>query len=352
MKTQLLEDIGQSANLSLVPAAKASISHARSDVDDTAQARAAKVAVPRSSSGVWRQKPAAGPDEPAPQSPYQAPPPAQPQASPVPETAAVPEQPHVPFQPVNETGTFRAEPTLGANAIFGEPDSRDPLFDFLPPLPSPPASELSKREQTWLKRSGKRYLLWATSVLAFALIALGGMWLYEEGEDASAMAVVADESKADPHFDKVVKRGTAGAKEFTLGADGKIGAAPARALTPPPTSPAVPPLVLLKPEPASATPVKVEPAADKTPPAPLPKPVRKTEREQPVGAPKPLRTASDRAPARPLVREPVVETEKNPVPGATPAENLKACKAYGYSAAQCVKQACSMTKYGFVCRGK
>ena len=348
MKTQLLEDIGQSATLSLVPAAEVSNARSHSDVDDTAEARGANVVMPRSTSGVWRQKPAAEPDEPAPQSLYQAPTPS-PQASPIPEPVAVQEPPHVPPQPVNEAGRFRAEPTLGANAIFGEPDPRDPLFDFLPPLPSTPGRDPSKGEKTWFQRSGKRYLLWGTCVLTLALIVLGGMWLYEEGEDASAMAVVADESKADPHFDKVVKRGAPVAKEFTLGADGEVRAADP---TPPRPSPAVPPLVLLKPEPSPAPPVKAQPAAEKSAPTPVPKPVQKTEREPSVSSREPVRTTPERAPTRSLVREPAVEAAKNSASGATAAENLKACEAYGYSAAQCVKQACSVTKYGFVCRGK
>ena len=359
MKTQLLEDIGQSATVTLVPAAKVSHSNSHSGVHDTAQSRAATQVTPRSASGVWRQKPPAKPDEPVPQTLFQAPPPPlqppppPPQAaSPVTEPVAMSEQPEVPPQSPKRNGTFKAEPTLGANDIFGEPDARDPLFDFLPPLASTPASGISKRQQSWFERSGKRYLLWGTSVLTLALIVLAGLWLYEQGEDASAMAVVADESKADPHFDKVVKRSAPVAKEFTLGPDGEVRVTQSPALATPRTSPAVPPLVLLKPEEAPAPSVKAQPTADKAPPALLPEPVQKAEREQPVNAPKPPRSTQERVPARPSVREPVAAAEKNSASEATPAENLKACKAYGYSAAQCVKQACSVTKYGFVCRGK
>lgn len=236
MKTQLLEDIGQSAPLSLVPSGRV-------------PNPAAGAAKPRSAFGVWRQKPAAD-EQPPPQ-----------------------------------------------------PAPQGPVFDFTPPSPST-APDVFKREPGWLERSGRRYLIWGACLLSSALAIQAAWWFYEERKDEGTLALVADELKAEPQFDKAVKRRALDAKEFTLGPDGEVhveSAAPA------------PPLVLLEPEP--------EPVAQQ-------------------------------APARKIARKPVVQAETKPDPESAMSATLKACREHGYSADQCVKRACSVTKYGFVCRGK
>ena len=65
MKTQLLEDIGQSATISLTPSKPAGNAAAGTAVQDLAPAGKAQPAKPRSAPGVWRQKPAEEPLLPA-----------------------------------------------------------------------------------------------------------------------------------------------------------------------------------------------------------------------------------------------------------------------------------------------
>lgn len=245
MKTQLLEDIGQSATLSLVPSGRVSNLPARA-------------AMPRSATGVWRQKPAAADDD------EQAPP---------------------------------------------QPAPQGPVFDFTPPFPST-APDVFKREPGWFERPGRRYLTWGACLLASALAVQAAWWFYEEREDAGTLALVADELKSEPQFDKALKRRALEAKEFTLGSDGDVHVEPAAP---------VPPLVLLEPEPE---------------PEPEPTPV------------------AQQAPVRKIVRKPAVPAETKPDQESAISATLKACREHGYSADQCVKRACSVTKYGFVCRGK
>lgn len=324
MKTQLLEDIGQSATLSLVPSGRVLDSTLHTVVQDVVQPRPAK---PRSAFGVWRQKPEGEPVVPA-----------------------AMEVQHVASEAVNDAASSSPEPTLGAHIA---PAFQGPVFDFTPPTHPTPALDPFTPAPTRLERSGRRYLLWGACVLAGALVIQGGMWLYEERLDASAL--VANEQKAEPQVDKVVKRRAIAVKEFTLGPDGEVSVAPvapASLPSPVPTpAPIVPPLVLLEAQPAPDVKVEAAPAADpkviKAPAAPktvaaLPKRVRQAERAQLVRVAQPIRANVERAPV----------AEKKVAAVSPDAAMLKACKEHGYQAAQCVRRACSVTKYGFVCRGK
>lgn len=380
MKTQLLEDIGQSATLSLVPSGRVSnstshdvvhdIAQSRSVVQEIAQVRPATLARPRSASGVWRQKPnreaavtaIQPPDHPQ---PLEEPPSIEPIAA----VAAL----HVLPPLSHDAPLSSAEPTLGESAMQSELAPSGPVFDFTQPSPTTLVPDVFKREPTWVERTGSRYLLWGSCALAGALVIGGGLWLYEERKATSALALVADELKAEPPVDKAVKRRAIAVKEFTLGADGEVQVAPAARVTSagplPTTAPTVPPLVLLASKPAPD--ISVEPAAavelakrelqaapkpvrgaQQAPPAPLPRRVRQAEREPIVAAARPVRARADRAPDRQLARAPVIQAATKLGADAGMAATLKACRAYGYNAAQCVKRACSMTKYGFVCRGK
>lgn len=302
MKTQLLEDIGHSASLTLVPSGKTVHPTVDQEVQNIAQALATAPDRPRSASGgVWRQKPAGEPT--------------------VPQTPQPNQQPVTP-PPVEEAPVLAAEPSFAANVPANEMASRDPLFEFTLPWPTTPVPELPQLERTAPEPSGSRNLLWGLCMLAAALVILAGLWFYEERKDAEALALVADDVKTQPQL--VVKA---------------VQAPPAA----PASVPVVPPLVLLKPEPADAPAVgretvqaqpKPERVAQPRPARSLPKRVRRTEREQVVA------------------RAPVIPTERKAEQESTTTAMLKACKEHGYQAAQCIKRACSMTKYGFVCRGK
>ena len=291
MKTQLLEDIGQSATLTLVPSGKVLNATAENLEQDIAQALAAMSDTPRPVFGVWRQKPASEPIAPA---------------------NVEPEQQAAPLQAVHEDAVAPVEHTFAADPPPTDQPPRDPLFEFTVPWSSTPAEDVFKPEPSWFERWGARYLLPGLGMLAAALVILGGLWFYEERKDATALALVADEVKAQPQVNKAVQ-------------------------VAPVAAPTVPPMVLLKPEPAAVAEPdnkkvqashEPEQAAEPAPVAPLPKRVRRAERA-------------------PVV---LADAKSEPVSGTTAM--LKACREHGYQAAQCVKRACSMTKYGFVCRGK
>ncbi len=312
MKTQLLEDIGQSATLSLVPSG--SISNSQKAEQDHAQQSAAAPVKPRAAFVVWRRQPE---DEPA----------ALTTAPPTEEAQ------HEPPLPIHDADIPPVEPMAAQNETQG------PFFDFM--LPPPPASApvADKLEPGWFKRSGRRYLLWGTCLLAAALLIQGGRWLYEESKDASVLALVADELGAEPPVDKAVRRRAMGAKEFTLGPRGEVIVAPAVSVSAPNPVPRatapLPPLVMLEPEPTTET--KVEPGGP--------------QREEISIATKP-EPAVKPAPAHQHRREPAVQAKKEPEPESAASATLKACREHGYHADQCIKRACSVTKYGFVCRGK
>ena len=326
MKTQLLEDIGQSATLSLVPSDRVANSGPPKQDNDVAPAPAATPVRPRSAFGVWRQKP------------EQPPPPAL-ELPPAVEPVSAADAQHVPPQPVQEEA-------LATNATQSEPAPQGPVFDVTPPSPTTPARDPAKHEPSWFERSGRRYMLWGSCVLLGALVIQTGWWLYEQRKDAGSLALVADELKAEPQVEKAVKRRAIGAKEFTLGPDGEVQVAPAMPASPPSplprTTSTVPPLVMLEPD----------PTAEQAPAAPLPKAMHRTERERLVSTSKPARAKMERAPDRQLAREPVLQAEKTAEPESTMSATLKACREHGYHAAQCVERKCSVTKYGFVFRGE
>ncbi len=356
MKTQLLEDIGLSAPLSPVPPGRAP-SEPDSGAPQLAQSPDERRARPRAAAGVWRQKPAGEPDPVVDQAAVQ-----HREAPRPPEQAAAAEKVQVAPPPHTYEAVVPARgPTFSWDPVQSDHAAHDPLFDFTPPSPASPAPDLFQREPSWFQRSGRRCLLWGAGVVAGALAIQGGLWLSQERTDASSLALVVDESKAEPQIDHAVRRRAMVAKEFTLGSDGEVQvtrvAPPAFERS---AAPKVPPLVLLEPETGAAGTVetadaavaaapgvqaapKSEPAAA---PAPPPARSRTTERAQAASAPRPVRTQ-----VKPTVRETVSQREIKTAPGALSAETLKACREHGYHAAQCVKRACSVTKYGFVCRG-
>ncbi len=366
MKTQLLEDIGQSATLSLVPSARVSISGPHKVGPDVAQTRAAMPAKPRPAFGVWRKKPDGEPAVLAIPQPDQPPPPLESPAAL--EPIAVAEAQYMPPEPVREEAIPRTEPTLAANAPHSEPAPHGPEFDFTLPLPATAASEPFQRGPGWFERSGRRYLLWGACVLSGALL-IQGARIYSVRKDAHALAPLAGESKAKPQAGKA---GRHRPKEFTLGPDGVVPTSAAPALSPPGRPPVVaspvPPLVLLEPERTTATkaaptlapvPVQKKPQAKPKPEhvaqvepvVPLPKAKHRTAREQLALPAKPARAKVERASVRQLAHEPVMQAETKAEPESAMSAMLKACREHGYHAEQCVKRACSVTKYGFVCRG-
>ena len=189
----------------------------------------------------------------------------------------------------------------------------------------------------------------------------------EKRKDADPPVPAANQLQAEPQIDKATKGRAIGAKELTPGLVGEVQVAPGapssleRPLTR--TAQTVPPLVLLKPDLSTVT--KVEPTAaledgrevllaqpkpervaEQAPDVPLSKAMPRTKRGQLALASKPSRARGERA------RKPEMQAQKKLALESATSATMKACRTLGYNVEQCVKRACSMTKYGYVCRGK
>jgi hypothetical protein len=275
---------------------------------------------------------------------------------------------------MHEPAVPPARPTLAPDPADAPTTPQDPLFDFTLPSPelqadnpfTPPARAT---------RSRQRYLLWGACLLSVALLGLGGRWLYQERKDAGALARIADDVKAKPQADKAVQRQAVVPQAPAPAPRADAGPGPVEPASRPASS--VPPLVYLPPEPRAAAKADPPPAAKAEQPAPLaaspaesrtsskpapaaeqgriyPIPKRSSQKER-ARSDAPARRAKAKpepAPARQLARASVAATEKRSGPDTSMEATLKACREHGYHAAQCIKRDCSVTEYGFVCRGR
>ena len=349
MKTQLLEDIGESAASSLAPARIAGTPKAGKEVQHPAAAASAQPAAPRSARGVWRQKPAgetvvsaaAQPDPPAPPVEFD---------KVLEEIAALearyvtPGRQHEPAitaveaPPIDEPATPPGEASLSPELASHPAAPREPLFDFAPPAAEPQATAPLTPAPTWRTRSTRRYPVWAACLLAGALLIGGGRWFYQERDDAASPAQVADEARESPQRDQAPQRRVLPAQETTPRAGDGVAAVSAN-----PPSTGLPPLVMLEPDPPAAA--KVKQPAPVAPAAPAG--LAPTSAVMPGKPTQPSESAAQRRTA-----SPVTGAEQASAPDTSMTASLKACREHGYHAAQCIKQGCSVTKHGFVCRGR
>lgn len=405
MKTQLLEDIGQSAELPLTPAKTAGNAKAVAEVQHLAPPGEAQPVTSRSASGVWRQKhsvepvvPTAPVEEAAPlelnkvfeelaalEAQFVAPeqqhepgmPPVEPRhalpgapAGSLHQPGIVPDEARYIPNPVpnpdpaphpDPVPHHAAEPAPGAAA------PQEPLFDFTPPPPERPAANPFTPAGGGLARSRGRYLLPAAGLLAVALLVMGGRWFYQERSDAASLALIAGEAKQAPRVDNAVKPPALAAQEPAPAPEADARLSPAAPAMPASqAAPGVPPLVMLEPDPPAAgkgeqpspaadqaaPPPRPEPVAEKKPASPPPKPAARTARASSAKAAEPAKKARKREPAAQPARVAAVGKEKPSGQEASLAATLKACREHGYHATQCIKQDCRVTQYGFACRGQ
>jgi hypothetical protein len=331
MKTQLLEDIGQSASpMWPAPVAKAT---APKVPPPPAQEAAPPVVAARSGL-VWRYKIAAEPAPPietVPEAPAPAPAPAPALAPPIDPLPEAPPPPAPLRSPLDTVHPVIGNPPAGATgaspASAPHEQQANNLFDFsLPPTSPNAVPDLFGREPTWFDRWGRRGLVAGSSLVACAIVVAGGLWLLREYRDDESLALVASTAKLAPTTAKAT-----------------VLAPKVLAVAPPDTvSPVVPPLVLLPREPIPAVQEKVKPESnpvvtERT--VPTPKPTRVREQREPVQQPR-YRTAT------------TVPPEVRAEPPVTMSATLAACREHGYSPAQCVKRGCRVTRFGFVCTGK
>lgn len=428
MKTQLLEDIGQSAALPLTPPKTVANAAPSKDIPTTPPARSGVPIELRAKRGVWRDRTAAQepvatppPTEPAaipvalqsvfeeiaaleaqyvpPESPAESPPQSRPEPvvllgelqtafsappdeihdRPVPFAAeptllppamkaeAAPKDPPSPVHP--RPVVSPAQPTLAAPATQAAATPPDPLFDFNPPAPAADAAEPFTRPPGSTRSS--RFLLWGAALLCVATLVQGGRWLYQERNDTGSLALLAGEAKGVSQANRGVAPRMAAAAQAE--ARPEVAVPDSRPASPPP------PLVLLEPESSKLAPTDetapsaaertapedataLEPAKEEVPPPPVakaqpktkvkPKPASQSVRKT-SGAPTGLAAKKDeRKPARQPARASAPRIERPAPVDTSLAATLRACREHGYHATQCVKQGCSITEYGFVCRGK
>ena len=357
MKTQLLEDIGQSAPLSLTPTLVVGNSTAAKAVPEPV-AQEKPPARARAGRGVWRQKPA---DEPAPAPAH------------VPDPQPTPLDLHDVFDEIAALEAQYVHPERQdvpgiAPAVFEElapppaaPAPPEPVFDFTPPAPARQSDNpFAPAAPT---RSRQRYLLWGAGLLATSLLLLGGRWVVQERSDSAALARITDAASPKPFI--------ANAVPPPVPAPMKITAAPVEAVATPTLPPSsVPPLVMLEPDPPAAKPEprpapapapdkvarpkprKLDAAPKQATASSLPKRASRPARTPPHAASKPATKTAAREPVRQLARASAIERERAAGPEMSVAATLKACRERGYHATQCVKRGCSVTEYGFACRGR
>jgi hypothetical protein len=389
MKTQLLEDIGLSAERSLSPAASAG--HPQAANASPGRAVAGKVALAdrRAAVGVWRQKPVGAPAAPAIEEAKEPAPPQLHEAVeeiPAPEPQSVPPAtgavltapplpdplfdftlpvPPSPPQSQREPALRMAEEdTPAVNPASSATLPHDPVFDFTPPATPPQAAAPFVPAPSSPAQSPRRYFLWGACLLSGALLIQGGRWLYQERSEAGSLALVASQAKEVAPVDRAIA-----VKEATPDAAARVQPI-AAASTP---LPAVPPLVMLKPEEYAAPKAEQAPAPVKSQAAPptqsKPRPAAKPRSAPPVSKPSPkpstrkaqapavatvvpAKERRKREPARPPGRASAVAAKKPAQPATATAATLKACRERGYGQAQCIKRGCSITRHGFSCRGR
>lgn len=170
----------------------------------------------------------------------------------------------------------------------------------------------SRRRPAWLPR----VLLWGAAACVPALLAAGGLWLFEERRAEGALTVVAASSPAP----------AAAVQQATPDVAPPSWAAPAGS-----------PPVILPPVPAAPA-VEVAPASRAAPAAKADEPViTQVVRRQ-------------RAPARPVASS-KARAGREGAEQRHREETLVQCQAHGYDERQCVQRGCELTRYGLACRG-
>jgi hypothetical protein len=242
---------------------------------------------------------------------------------------------------------------------FQEPAREDPtpvrndLSPFAAETPDWLAERL--REDAALRDSAqwsslwkRRLVTWSLAAVLLALLAAGGVWVYQETQVEGALSVVANTTPATPlPANPPTPPDGAGARVEPVAAPG----VPVTASLPAPAAevPAKP----TKPEPASldATATEAAAADPRTvksitiPPAAVPDldaPVkRNARRERERAATKPHRTVASVQPKAPV--EPTARQRRE--------ETLLQCRAHGYDERQCTRRSCVMTRFGLACKG-
>jgi len=179
----------------------------------------------------------------------------------------------------------------------------------------------ARRAPAWLPR----VLAWGVAACVLALLAAGGLWLFEERRADGALTVVAASSPAPAQ-------------------------PAARAM--PSTAPVIVPA---QPPPVTVTPVQAAPAAPAADaaaePPPAATPAAPSAPAAQVDEPVLARVARrGHAPARAAAKS-QGGSDRGLGEQRRREETLVQCQAHGYDEQQCVQRGCELTRYGLACRG-
>jgi hypothetical protein len=228
----------------------------------------------------------------------------------------------------------RPEPFAGDATIPRAPTTADGAYWHARRRRAPRAQ---RKAPAWNRFWKRRLVAWSIAAGLLAGVAAGALWLYEETRVDGAPGVVAATAQAP---------------------------AVHQAIAPQVVAPASPPAVqpaattdMVRPLPEVAAPASPAPdavdrsvktvdtttaqAVDVEPPGRAPR--------QEVAARKRPSTKTTRARTRATPPAPRVATE--PSARQRREELLMQCRAHGYDARRCFQRACTMTRYGLVCRG-
>lgn len=198
----------------------------------------------------------------------------------------------------------------------------------------------TERSRLWTRR----LLAWGAAGVLLALLASGGLYLYDQSQVEGALVVVANTNPANPANPAPVSGapnpGTAQAEpvkgEENTAAGGSAAAqTDAGAGQPVPESPATAGTM----QPAGRAP-QVAQAGQ----------VRQAEDQRADLTPPPRHQKRHvRKHARPVASARAAGSE--PSSRQRREETLMQCRAHGYDERQCLRRGCEMTRYGFACKG-
>jgi len=330
MKTQLIQDFDESGSAPAAPAALAAAPPPAAPPRPVAAPPRAAEALERNAEPITRPRPAVW------RRPQQV-------RAPAPAQGFAPQPPDFASAGGQTTVPDLAAP-LNAGLARSQRDTTDVNGDseWLATLLARDAEELSAAQAS--RRRTRRLAAWGAAGVALAVLAAGGLWLYQDNRVEGALVVVASTSPAPAAAPAPAP--AAAARPSLTGASAALstssGVAPARVPAMPltPTAPAS----TDKPAPVAPLTVEKESAAPS-----YAEPEKHARAAQTVPAPRPRHT----------------QVRKHPKPEATagiPAdteassrqrreETLMQCRAHGYDERQCLQRGCEMTRFGFACKG-
>ena len=207
------------------------------------------------------------------------------------------------------------------------------------------AQAVQPRTPAWDRFWKRRVAMWSIAGGLLAGVAAGGLWLYEAIKVDGAPGVVAATAPAT------------GAPATAVNGAPPPAAAQAVAPTPPPAVQPAASTDMVRPLPEVAAAVSPAPdAADRSVKTVDTTTAQAADVEPPRRAPRQEATARKRQAtkttrARTHDTAPVSQVAAEPSARQRREELLMQCRAHGYDERRCFQRACTMTRYGLVCRG-